>query len=129
MSHIQEESLGELEQAILQHVWREGPCTADDCRQALEPERVLKDSTVRTVLRRLEEKGFVRHTTEGRTFFYEAARRPNQVAASAVKGIVDRFCGGSLEQLLVGMVDNRMLSRSELERLAKKIAQAKGGNK
>jgi predicted transcriptional regulator len=129
MGNIPEDSLGELEHAVLRHVWANGPCSADDCRQALLPVRALKDSTIRTVLRRLEEKGFVRHTTEGRTFLYQAAERPNHLAARAVKGIVDRFCGGSLEQLLVGMVDSKVLSRGELERLAKKIAQVKGGAK
>ena len=66
---------------------------------------------------------------EGRTFLYQAAERPTNVAARAVQQIVNRFCGGSLEQLLVGMVDNNMLDRGELERLAKKIAQAKGSRK
>ncbi|MEZ5355609.1 MAG: BlaI/MecI/CopY family transcriptional regulator [Bryobacteraceae bacterium] len=120
-------ALGDLEHLILQHVWEHGPCTSDSCREALLPSRPLKDSTVRTVLRRLEEKGFVSHTVEGRTFLYQAAERPHQVAARAVQGIVDRFCGGSFEDLLVGMVDGEVITRRELERIAKKIAQAKGG--
>ena len=121
--------IGELEHAILDHIWRDGPCSAESCREALLPQRPLKDSTIRTVLRRLEEKGFVDHTVEGRTFLYQAAERPTNLAARAVQHIVNKFCGGSLEQLLVGMVDNEMLDRKELERLAKKIAQAKGGRK
>ena len=121
--------IGELEHALLDHVWRNGPCSAESCREALLPQLPLKDSTIRTVLRRLEEKGYVAHTVEGRTFLYQAAERPTNVAARAVQQIVNRFCGGSLEQLLVGMVDNNMLDRGELERLAKKIAQAKGGRK
>ena len=117
--------LGQLEHRIMLHVWNHGPCTADDCRRSLAP-RKLKDATVRTVLRRLEEKGFVRHRVEGRTFWYQAVEPPRRVAARAVQGIVQRFCGGSLEQLLVGMVDNEDLDSKELERLAKKISAAKG---
>ena len=117
--------LGELEHRIMSQVWNHGPCTADDCRRALAPRR-LKDATVRTVLRRLEEKGFVRHRVEGRTFFYQAVHAPGHLAARAVRGIVERFCGGSVEELLVGMVDNEVLDGRELERLAKKIAAAKG---
>jgi predicted transcriptional regulator len=115
--------LGELEHEILRLVWERGFITAEQCREALG--RPLKESTVRTVLRRLEEKNFVRHSVEGRTFLYEAVTRPNQVAARAVQRIVDRFCGGSVEQLLVGLVDGDVVDGKELERLAKKIAQAK----
>jgi predicted transcriptional regulator len=121
--------LGELEHLILQYVWDHGPCTSESCREALMRARPMKDSTVRTVLRRLEEKRFVRHTVDGRTFLYEAAEQPHEVAVRAVQGIVNRFCEGSLERLLVGMVDGEVISRGELERIARKIAQAKVGRK
>jgi predicted transcriptional regulator len=55
-------NLGELEQLVMDHVWSHGTTTAETCRAALLPKHVIKDSTVRTVLRRLEEKGFVSHT-------------------------------------------------------------------
>lgn len=116
--------LGELEHAVMQHVWRLGPCTADSVREALLPGRVLKDSTIRTVLRRLEEKGYVAHTAENRTFLYRAALDRQRVAANAVKRIMDFFLDGSPEELLVGMVDTEMLDRKELQRLAAKIAAA-----
>ena len=81
---------------------------------------------MRTVLTRLEEKGFVTHVTEGRTYIYRAAEAPATVATRAVKQIVDRLCGGSAEALVLGMVDNAMLSPQQLERLARRIAQEKG---
>ncbi len=115
--------LGELEHSILRLVWERGPVSAEQCREALD--RPLKESTVRTVLRRLEEKGFVRHTVKGRTFLYEAAEQPDRVAARAVQGILDRFCEGSFERLLKGLVDGGVVTGKELERLAKKIAQTK----
>ena len=122
---MEQNKLGELEHEILQKIWTLGPCSAEACREALAGDRPLKDSTVRTVLRRLEEKGLVTHTVEGRTFLYRAAEQPQSLAARAVRGIIDRFCGGSLEQLLVGLVDNEVVGKAELERLAKKIAAAK----
>ena len=82
----------------------------------------MKDSTMRTVLRRLEEKGYLTHEIEGRTFVYKASDARQNVAVRAVKGIIDRFCGGSAEQLLLGMVDNAVLDRQQLERLARRIA-------
>ena len=88
--------------------------------------RPLKESTIRTVLRRLEEKGYLSHTTDGRTFLYRPAESRQAVAGRAVKRIVDWFCAGSVEDLLVGMVDSAVLDRSELQRLAARIATSKG---
>jgi BlaI family transcriptional regulator, penicillinase repressor len=118
--------LGELEQAILRMVWQQRQATAEQVREQLHATgRVLKESTVRTVLRRLEEKGYLAHTVEQRTYLYRAAEDGRSVAGRAVQGIVDRFCGGSVEALLVGMVNADVLSENELQRLAAKIARAK----
>ncbi|MCA9263418.1 MAG: BlaI/MecI/CopY family transcriptional regulator, partial [Planctomycetales bacterium] len=84
----------------------------------------LKDSTIRTILRRLEEKGFLTHTVEGRTYCYEPTVQSQQVATDAVRGIIDQFCDGSVEELLVGMVDSDIVSADVLKRLADKIARA-----
>jgi predicted transcriptional regulator len=114
--------LGELERSILSTVWRLSEVTADQVREELG--RPLKDSTIRTVLRRLEEKGYLEHSIENRTFFYRPAQTRQRVAGRAVKRIVDWFCEGSVEALLVGMVDSKVLDRAELQRLAERIAAA-----
>jgi predicted transcriptional regulator len=114
--------LGELERSILLIIWRMGDVTAEHVREELG--RPLKDSTIRTVLRRLEEKGYLAHTVENRTFLYRPAESRQRVAGRAVKRIVDWFCEGSVEALLVGMVDSKVLDRAELQRLADRIAQA-----
>jgi len=114
--------LGALEREVLQLVWGHGPSTADWVQKALP--RPLKESTVRTVLKRLEAKGHLTHRVEQRTFIYVAADTRGRAAARAVKRIVDRFCSGSLEEVLVGLVDARIVDRRELTRLAEKIAQA-----
>src|SRR5215471_20395081 len=61
--------LGDLERDVMQLVWAKGPITAEAVREQLP--RRLKESTVRTVLRRLEEKGYVAHAVEGRTYVYQ----------------------------------------------------------
>jgi BlaI family transcriptional regulator, penicillinase repressor len=114
--------LGELERDVLLVVWRFGSVTADQVREGLE--RSLKDSTVRTVLRRLEEKGYVTHSVNDRTYVYSPAESPQRVAGRAAMRIVDWFCGGSVETLLAGMVDSKVLDRTELQRLAERIATA-----
>lgn len=115
--------LGHVEQLVMDHVWAHGPCSAEDCREALAATRPMKESTVRTILRRLEEKGFVTHAVEGRTYIYRALQARRNVAVRAVKNIIDRFCGGSAEELLVGMVQNSVIRREQLEKLARRIAQ------
>jgi BlaI family transcriptional regulator, penicillinase repressor len=111
--------LGELERDVLVIVWRHGFVTADQVREDLD--RPLKDSTVRTVLRRLEEKGYLAHSIDDRTFVYRPAQSRQRVAGRAVKRIVDWFCEGSVETLLVGLVDSKVLDRVELQRLADRI--------
>ena len=115
--------LGDLERAVMQLVWAKGPITAEAVREKLA--RPLKESTIRTVLRRLEDKGFVTHTVENRAYIYRAAEARGRVAAKAVKRIVDWFCNGSVEEVLVGMVDFKMLDKRQLEALAKKIGKAR----
>jgi BlaI family transcriptional regulator, penicillinase repressor len=110
-----------LEQFILDYVWAHPNCTAEMCREGLANERRLKDSTIRTILRKLEEKGYVTHKVDGRTFVYRALHTKRNVAALAAQQLIDRFCGGSVEELLVGLVDNQLLEPKQLQRLAEKI--------
>src|SRR5205085_6136762 len=114
-----------LQQAILDVLWQKGPSTADAVREALHTRHPLKDSSIRTMLRRLESRGFVSHTIEGKVFVYSAALRPHRIAAKAVRQIIDRLCSGSVEQFLLGMVDEKVLSTKEIERLARKIRSQK----
>ena len=121
--------LGDLEREVMQLVWAHGPVTAEVVREKLS--RRLKESTVRTVLRRIEDKGYTTHTVDGRTFVYQAAEARGRVAAKAVQQIVDWFCNGSIEEVLVGMVDTAMLDQRQLRMLVDQVAKAKakGGRK
>src|SRR5580658_5569458 len=122
--------LGELERSVLQLMWQHGTLSADQVREELDrQDRTLKDSTVRTVLRRLEEKGYLTHILDSRTFLYSPAEPAPMVAGRAVKRILEWFCDGSVEQLLVGMVDSSVLDSKELKRLAERIAIAQSEKK
>jgi len=120
-------NLGEVEKLVMDYLWTHGPSSSEACREALASSRPMKDSTIRTVLRRLEEKGYLTHQIQGRTFFYKASDARQNVAVRAVKGIIDRFCGGSAEELVLGMVDNAVLDGKQLERLARRIAESQIG--
>ena len=118
-------SLTALQQAILDVLWARGPATAEAVREAIHSKHPLKDSSVRTLLRRLEGRGYVSHRMDGKVFVYQAAVRPHRMAARAVRHIIQRFCAGSVEQFLVGMVDEDVLPAAEIERLARKVRSQK----
>ena len=106
-------------------VWERGSATGEDIRAALADRHPMKESTARTILKRLEEKDYIRHRVDGRTNVYSPAVAQENVAARAVRQIIERFCGGSVEALLMGMVDNDVLDEQELQRLAQRIAGRK----
>ena len=121
--------LSTLENAVMQVVWSKNRVTADDVRIALIKQHDLKDSTVRTILRRLEEKGYANHDVEGRTYVYRPRIEPHNVAAQQVRGIIDRLCRGSVENLLVGMVDDNLITPEMLRELAEQIEEAEASQK
>jgi len=117
--------LTELQKAILDVIWSRGAATAEEVREALLPRHPLKDASVRTLLRRLEARGYLSHRTDGKVFVYQARVASRSVAARAVQHIIERFCSGSVEQFLVGMVDERVVPLEEIRRLARKTRTRK----
>ena len=77
------------------------------------------------MLSRLEEKGYLNHSVSGRTYVYSAVEAPQNLAIRAVRQIIDKFCAGSVEQLVVGMVSNDLIDAADLRRLAGKVAKAR----
>ncbi len=109
--------LTDLENAVMRAVWDDGPCSVEAVHGRISASRDLKETTVRTLLRRLEQKGYVRHEAEGRAYLYRATELPRSLAARAVRQIIDRFCQGSVEELVSGMVEAKTLTDDELGRL------------
>lgn len=120
--------LSELEHLVLDVMWKRSQSTAEEVRLALAQIHPMKESTARTILKRIEEKGYVRHHVEGRTNVYRVTEPQRNVAIAAVRQIIDRLCSGSVEQLLVGMVDGELLDERELKRLAEKLARRRNRN-
>lgn len=104
--------LGDLEHELLTILWKHGEMSAFAVRQQVN--RKLKDATIRTVLRRLEEKGYVTHSVVNGAFIYRASETAETAAASAVQEIADRFCGGSFERVLTGLLDAGVVNISQL---------------
>ena len=111
--------LGDRELDVMGVLWEVGSGTVTEVRERLPV--ALAYTTVLTILRNLEEKGFVSHEAEGRAHRYfprvarQAARR------SAVGRLVDKLFHGSAEQLLVHLVRERKLSADDLTRIRRAI--------
>src|SRR5258705_190883 len=86
----------ELQQSILDFIWANGPSTAEQVREGIGSTHPLKDSSIRTLLRRLEARGLLIHRLEGKVFVYSAAVPQRSLAARAVRHVIDRFCSGSV---------------------------------
>ena len=121
--------LTELENEVMQAVWEAGPCSVEAVHQNISRNRRLKETSTRTLLRRLEQKGYLRHKTEGRAYIYRAVEPARSLAARAVRQIIDRFCQGSVEELVNGMVESKVLSKSEMDRLEEFVRTRKQGGK
>jgi predicted transcriptional regulator len=121
--------LTDLESEIMRTVWSRGPSSVEAVYESLPAPRSLKESSVRTMLRRLEKKGYLTHESDGRAYVYTAAEPPRRLAARAVRQIIDRFCRGSVEELVTGMVDARVLSDEELESLARLARKRQSGGR
>ena len=121
--------LTELESAVMRVVWESGPCSVEAVYDVVSRERDLKETTVRTLLRRLEQKGYLGHESEGRAYMYRATEPSRSLAARAVRQIIDRLCQGSVEELVSGMVEAKALSKDELSRLEEFARARRKGSK
>ena len=117
--------LTDLQQAIVDFIWKAGSSTAEQVRAGLAPKHELKDSTIRTLLRRLEDRDYLTHTVDGKVFVYRASVPPRSLAARSVQQIIERFWSGSAEQFLAGMVDEKVLTRAQIRKLASKVKDRK----
>lgn len=109
----------------MDQLWSHGPASAEACRAALAAIWPMKASTMRTVLRRLEAKGYLDHAQHGRSFIYRAREARAGFAARAVRNIIERFCGGSAEELVLGLVENKVLQPEELQQLARRLTRGR----
>ena len=95
-------------------------------RALLRPRRKLARNTVRTVLARMEAKGWLKHRETGRTYFYSATRPKQTTVGEKIASVVEQVCGGSPEILMAALIDFRGLSTGELERIRQMVEQAQG---
>jgi BlaI family penicillinase repressor len=129
VSHMTElPALSALESEVMQIVWRLEECSAEAIRQSLPARHDLTDSSVRTVLRRLEAKGYVSHQRDGKRFIFQAKAVRGKTAAAAARQIIEKICGGDANSFVLGLVEDDVISPAELKKIQRKLAATGKGN-
>jgi len=116
--------LSPSQRKVMEVIWELGEASVSDVRAKLSEGRWARN-TVRTLLERMEQKGWLEHREDGRTYIY-SAMRPRQVTIGhKVMHIIDEVCGGSPEALVSALLDYRGLTRGELRRIRSLLDGAK----
>ena len=110
---------------IMEIIWELGEISATGVRRVLAQTRPVARNTVRTLLERMEEKGWITHREDGRTFLYRAARPRHASIGQTVREVIETVCGGSPEALVTALLDYRGLSRGELDTIRRMLAKAR----
>ncbi len=118
-------ALSPSETRVLRILWelREG-AVQDVCDQ-LPPERKVAYATVQTLLRRLESKGYITHTSRGKAHIFRPATGREEVVTRTVGDFVDRLFGGDRAGLMLHLADHSGLGAADIERLRKLIAKGR----
>jgi BlaI family transcriptional regulator, penicillinase repressor len=113
------DALGGREAEIMGILWQLGPSSAEEIRALMSGDP--HDSSVRTILRVLEDKGRVTHTTRGRTYIYRSRARQATAQRKAVRVLLARLFGGSAENLVLRLLEDEEISPGELRELAESL--------
>jgi predicted transcriptional regulator len=118
-------NLTDAELRLMEVVWEKGKATVSDVVEGLPADPPPAYSTVLTMLRILENKGYLKHTKGGRAFVYEPAVEREKARESAITHLLRRFFENSPELLMLNLLEGKKISMKELERLRKRIKEEK----
>ncbi len=116
--------LSPAQHEIMDCIWQHGELSVSGVRAILKPRRNVARNTVRTLLERMEEKGWLKHREEGRTYLYSAAQPQQATVGEKIVDVVERVCGGSPETLMAALINFRGLTKDELGRIRQMLDQA-----
>lgn len=123
MPRKKSQGLTDAELRLMEVLWGKDRATVAEVVEALPQDVPLAYSSVLTTLRILENKGYLKHRKEGRAFIYRPVVDRERVREKAVTRLLQRFFGGSPEQLMLSLVERRKLNPEQLKRLRKRIEE------
>lgn len=109
--------LSDLQIAILRVLWSRGEATVAEVQNALQRERGLANTTIATVLSRLEKRGFVAHDTRGRQYVYRALFSEPEVRRGMVAEFVERLFQGDVTEVVNSLLTSQEMSAGDLDRV------------
>jgi predicted transcriptional regulator len=112
-------TLTEQELEIMKVIWEREEATVRDVYEALLERRKVAYTTVMTMMKILEQKGFLKKSQEDRAYLYRPTQAKRLVIGAMVKDFVNRVFNGSAEPLLVHLVEEHHLSQKDLEEIAR----------
>jgi predicted transcriptional regulator len=115
------DQLTDREADIMRVLWERGPSSVSEVRASLRNE--LAHTTVQTMLRILESKGFAAHEEEGRQHRFYAVVPETAARQNALKHLVSKLFRGSSELLLTQLVSDKKLTAEQIRRMRKLLAQ------
>ncbi len=118
--------LGRLELQIMNAVWDRGKATVHDVKNALS-RRKSAYSTILTMMRKLEVKGYLEHEVDGRTYVYRPLISQQAVRQGVLGDLVERLFEGSTSLLLTSLVEQNRISENELCEI-RKLIEERGKN-
>jgi len=118
--------LGRMELQIMKVVWELGEATVHDVKDVLSRGRKPAYSTVLTMMRKLEGKGYLEHEVDGRTYVYSPTITRRQVSHSMLGDLLDRLFDGSPELLVSSLIEQKRISAKELREIRKLIRERSG---
>ena len=124
MSSQQVYRLGDLQLRIMKVLWESGPASVAEVKSRLGGDR-LAYTTVATMLRKMEDRGLLRHFQKGRRFIYQPAVSAEEVTQSMAHDLVERLFQGNLADTVAHLLETREISRKELVQLERLIQQRK----
>jgi len=120
--------LGRLELKIMNVIWKKGNATVHDVRDALSRGRKPAYSTILTMMRKLEAKGYLEHDVDDRTYVYHPTISQQAVRQGVLSDILDRLFEGSPSLLLTSLVEQNRISQEELSEVRKLIRKRRKQN-
>ena len=119
------QSLSRRERQIMDIIFQKGRATAGEVNELLPDPP--SNSSVRTLLRVLENKGYLKHTVRGQTYVYSATMSHGQAKQSSLAHLKKTFFGGSNERVVAALLDlsGSKLTEEELNRISDIIEKAK----
>ena len=106
-------------------VWERDSATVRDIYEALLERRKIAYTTVMTMMKILESKGYLKKRLQERAYVYRPARRKEQVIGNMIREFVDRVFNGSAEPLLVHLVKGRHIREKDLQKIRRMIEESK----